>query len=154
MIIGYLLSPASQYQTQIGQLSAEMQQMREMMVLTLIDQSSAIQRLKAVGLTSELPQVDAKVYQALLNTLNRDPQVNVRLAALEALLQHAQDARVREGLVQAITQQDSPLVQIALAQAMVQLQERQAVAPLQHLLQQENLHREAKQTIETSLKML
>lgn len=154
MAIGYFLSPSDQYKTQISSLSGEVQQMREVMVLTLIDQSSAIQRLKAVSITNDLKQADATIYEALLKTLNKDPQVNVRLAALEALLQYTQDATVREGLIQAIAQQDSPLVQIALANAMVRLQEPQAVSPLQNLLKQEDLNQDARQTIENSIKIL
>lgn len=154
IMLGFWLSPAQRYESQIGQLSSEVQQMREVMVLTLLEQPSAMQRLKAVSISTDLVSVDDKIHHALLRTLNEDFQVNVRLAALEALLPYAQDSLVRQGLVQSIAQQDDPLIQIALAQAMVELQEKQAVKELEDLLDQENLNQDAKQTIERSLEVL
>jgi hypothetical protein len=78
---------------------------RQNMVLTLISQSSATDRLKAVGYTSELLQADERVIKALLFTLNHDENVNVRLVAVEALSRFAADPGVREGLVRSIAQQ-------------------------------------------------
>jgi hypothetical protein len=152
--LGFWLSPAQRYESQIVHLSSEVQQMREAMILTLLEQPSAMQRLKAVSISTDLSSATDKVHHALLRTLNEDAQVNVRLAALEALLPYAQDSLVRQGLVQSIAQQDDPLMQIALAQVMVELQEKQAVEPLENLLEQENLNQDAKQTIESSLKIL
>lgn len=152
--IGYQLSPAQQYEDRISSLSGEMEQMREAMVLTLLDQPSAVQRLKAVSISTDLSGADGKIYHALLKTLNEDTQVNVRLAALEALLRYGQDPIVRRGLVQSIPQQESPLVQIALANAMVALQETQAVDPLKNLLEQHDLNEVAKQAIEQSIQIL
>ncbi len=152
--VGFWLSPTQRYESQIGQLSSEVQQMREAMVLTLLEQPSAMQRLKAVSISTDLSSSTEKIHHALLRNLNEDPQVNVRLAALEALLPYAHDSLVRQGLVQSIAQQNDPLMQIALAQIMVELQEKQAVDPLLDLLKKENLNQDAQQTIEQSLEIL
>lgn len=154
IMVGYGLSPTQRYEAQISSLSQEIQHMRETMVLTLLDQPSATQRLKAVSISTHLSEADATIYNALLKTLNQDPHVNVRLAALQALLHYGQNPLVRQGLVQAIPQQSSPLVQIALAEAMVQLQEVQAVDKLKTLLEQDDLNEVARQTIERSIQTL
>ncbi len=154
MAAGYWLKPTQDYETQIAGLSGQVQQMRQAMVLTLLDQPSAMQRLKAVSISTDLSKADEKIYQALLKTLNQDTQVNVRLAALEALLRYGQEPLVRQGLVQSIPQQESPLVQIALADAMVALQEAQAIAPLKTLRTKEGINDTAKQAIEKSLQIL
>lgn len=148
------LGSAQQNEKQMAVLSGEVQQMREMMILTLLEQPSATQRLKAVSISTDLLQADPKVYNALLKTLNEDSHVNVRLAALEALLHYGQDPVVRQGLVQAIPGQESPQVQIALAEAMTILQEPGAVDQLKHLLKQEDLNEVARQTIERSIQIL
>lgn len=152
--VGFWLSPTQRYESQIGQLSSEVQQMREAMVLTLLEQPSAMQRLKAVSISTDLSSSTEKIHHALLRTLNEDPQVNVRLAALEALLPYASDSLVRQGLVQSIAQQNDPLIQIALAQTMVELQEKQAVEPLEDLLKKDGLNQDAQQTIKQSLEIL
>ncbi|MDQ3290521.1 MAG: HEAT repeat domain-containing protein, partial [Bacteroidota bacterium] len=129
--IGFRITPSKTYEKELSHLTGEVQNMREVMMLTLLKQSSATERLKAVNLTSDLETADAKVIRALLQTLNNDPNVNVRLATIEALYQHADNPTVREGLIAAISKQDSPLVQIALADVMLSLQEKKSVAELQ-----------------------
>jgi len=90
----------------------------------------------------------------LLQTLNHDPSVNVRLAAIEALYEHAAHPTARQGLVQSIGQQDSPLVQLALADIMVAMQEKNAVQPLRKLLAKENLNEAVKVRIKQSIQVL
>lgn len=142
-------------QQQLAALAAQVGEMRQVMLLSLINNPSATERLRAVGFTKELPDPNARVVNALLSTLNQDPNVNVRLATLEALTPLAQnDATVRLGLVHALAQQDSPLVQAALADAMVQLQERRSVPPLRRLLKQANLDHMVKSKIEQSIQTL
>lgn len=140
---------------QLAALAAQVGEMRQVMLLALIENPSATERLRAVGYTKELAGgADARVVEALLSTLDHDPNVNVRLATLEALAPLAQDPAVRLGLVHALAQQESPLVQAALADAMVQLQERRSVAPLRRLLQQANLDESVKSKIEASINTL
>jgi hypothetical protein len=138
----------------LAALTSEMQQMKKMMMLTLLEQPSATDRLKAVNLTSDMKSADNKVIQALLQTLNYDPSVNVRLAAIEALYQHADNSVAREGLVHAISKQDSPLVQLALADIMVAMQEKDSVKQLKELLQKDNLNEAVKIKVKQSIQVL
>ncbi len=139
---------------QLAALAAQVGEMRQVMLLSLIENPSATERLRAVGYTKELNGANARVVEALLSTLNHDPNVNVRLATLEALAPLAQDPTVRLGLVHALTQQESPLVQSALADAMVQLQEARSVPPLRELLKQAHLDKTVKSKIEQSIQTL
>lgn len=151
--IGYLLRPEQAYEEQLSQLSTEVQQMRELMILSMLEQSSSTERLKAVNISYELPRAEARIVEALLHTLNHDPNVNVRLAALEALRQHAAQPAVRQGLIASINEQSSPLVQVALADLMVELQEKKAVEPMQKLLD-EGAPDAVRQKIENSINVL
>jgi hypothetical protein len=152
---GYLFQARSTPDSQqIGQLASEIQQMRETMLLTMLEQPSATDRLKAVNYTDELDQVDDKVIKALLQTLNNDPNVNVRLVTVEALFKLADHPRVREGLIQSITGQESPLVQIALADVMVALQEKKSVNAFKELLKNKDIDLAVKAKIENSVNVL
>ncbi|KAA9345463.1 HEAT repeat domain-containing protein [Larkinella humicola] len=142
------------YEQQINDLGAQVQQMRQTVLLSLLENASATERLRAVEYTKDIKQVDAQVVEALLSTLNNDSNVNVRLVTLEALAQLAADPKVREGLVHSIVQQDSPLVQSALADVMVKLQEKRSLKPLRQLLRQENLNDFVKVKIEQTIKDL
>lgn len=152
--IGYLLRPTQQYEQQLSQLSTEVQQMREMMILNMLEQNSPTERLKAVNMGYDLPTADSRVIEALLKTLVADPNVNVRLAAVEALRQHASQPLVRQGLIEAIGYQDSPIVQIALADLMVELQEKGAVEPMKKLLEGQQMNENVRQKLENSIHIL
>ena len=76
------------------------------------------------------------------------------LAALEALIKFSGVPSVREGLVKSIVQQKSPLVQSALVDAMLKLQEKKSVRPLQQLLNTKDLNQSIKVKIEKSIPQL
>lgn len=151
---GYMLSNNSNGTSEIKELSAEVTQMKEMMMLNLLEKESTSDRLKAVNLTSELPDASRKVTAALLKTLNNDENVNVRLATIEALYPYAGIASVRQGLIRSISKQESPLVQVALAELMVALQEKRSVEELELLLNNEETPFEVKERIKESIKVL
>ena len=142
------------YKEQIDVLSAQVQDMNQKVMLSLLQNSSATERLRAVSYTKEIGDVDEQVVEALLSTLNNDGNVNVRLVTLEALVQLADNPKVREGLVQSIMKQDTPLVQAALADVMVKLEEKRSIKPLQKLLEQDDVDIIVKTKIKETIKAL
>jgi len=107
-------------------------------MLSMLENPTAIERMKAVGYTQELLVVNDKVIEALLTTLDTDPNENVRLVTLDALVALADNPKVRAGLVNSIIRQDSELMQVALANAMLHLQEKSSLKPLKKLLENQN----------------
>jgi len=158
LIGGYLLHQPGQsalaYNRQIDSLSSQVSQMKQVMMLSLLNDPSASERIRAVAYTDEMSNVDMKVTGALFTTLNEDPNVNVRLATLEALVKLASYPMVREGLVRSIELQDSPLMQTAIADAMVKLQEKSSVSSLRKLLDKKGLNQMVKVNIEKSIQKL
>lgn len=147
------LVPASEAK-QLEALTAQVHEMRELMMLSLLQNPSASERIRAVSYTNEIGHVNPTVAAALLATLNSDPNVNVRLTTLEALTHFARDPVVREGLIQSILQQESPLVQAALADVMLKLQEKRAVQPFKKLLQEKDLNGMVRVKIEQTITQL
>ncbi|MBO0948392.1 zf-HC2 domain-containing protein [Fibrella forsythiae] len=158
VLVGYWAqrqrTPEVAYQQRVDTLTAQVQEMREMMMLSLLENPSATERLRAVSYTKDIDDTDSQVIDALLMTLNNDPNVNVRLVTLEALADKAQDARVREGLVQSLTRQESPLVQVALADVMVKLQEKRSLKSLRQLLKQPGTNELVKTKLEKTIRQL
>ncbi len=120
-------------------LAVKDQQIQALTVLSLLDMPSANKRLMAVNLAAMTEQPNEAIFKALLTTLSEDSNTNVRLEALDALAQHTDNQAVRTGLVAAINQQKSPMVQIAIANLMLKLNETEAVKPIRDLLQQPDL---------------
>lgn len=135
-------------------LANEVTSLKEMMMISLLEKESATDRLKAVSLSEEIQGPSRKVTDALFKTLNSDASVNVRLASLEALQNYSKSPAVRERLVRAITQQDSPLVLVALADLMVKLQEKSSVKELKKIMDQKSTPNEVKQRIKESINVL
>jgi HEAT repeat protein len=71
--------------------------------------------------------------QVLINTLNFDPNTNVRLAACEALYRLRADPRVGEAFVHSLPIQTDPNVQITLIELLVALRDPRAVPSLERL---------------------
>lgn len=99
----------------VASLRAEVRSLNEMVALSLLDQPSAVDRLRGVSYGGRLGRPDRPVLAALVDTATADPNVNVRLAALDALAPVASEPPVQAALIQALPRQDSPMVQIALA---------------------------------------
>ena len=133
LFAGWWLLPSQDQKQDIKQLSSEIQSMKEMMMLTLIEQPKAQERIRAVNLASELPDADEQVINALITTLNNDVNVNVRLASLESLLKYSDRAIVRQALIDALGMQDSALMQVAIADALVQIQEKSSLNAMEEL---------------------
>jgi hypothetical protein len=150
---GYWLQKPTE-KTEVAALTQQVTELKEMMMLSLLEKESASERLKAVSLTSDMGQVSQKVTNALFQTLNNDPNVNVRLAALDALRGYAKDGKVREELVRSIGHQDSPLVQVALAELMVALQEKKSVNELEKIMKNDRTPVEVKNKIKESIEVL
>jgi HEAT repeat protein len=114
-------------------MRSEMHDLREMVSLSLMQQQSASERLKGVSWSGELERPSSAMVTALLDTLMHDPNVNVRLATIDALERFASQEEVRRGAIQAVDRQVSPLVQIALIDFMVKEHERESIGTLRRL---------------------
>ena len=151
--IGYFLKP-SQGNGDVNDLKTEISSLKEMMMLSLLEKESATERLKAVSLTEQMDAASTRVTGALIETLNNDENVNVRLAALEALKPYARDSRVREELIRSISQQESPLVQVALAELMAAFQVKSSVKELEKIMRSEKTPVDVKNRIKQSIDVL
>ncbi len=124
---------------QMAQLHSELQSMKQLVVISMLQQQSASERLQAVSYSRSwsTPQAepDPKVLSALLRTLHDDPSVDVRLAALDALTRYGGHPDVRKGLIDALEGQQSPLVQVALIDALVDIHDSSAIQQLKKLQQ-------------------
>jgi hypothetical protein len=134
--------------SQVQALSEQLREMRQMMMLSLLQNPSASERMRAASYASDSRTISPDILAALLTTLNNDPNVNVRLTTLDALTRYARNAAVREGLIQSILQQDSPLMQAALADVMLKLQEKRAVPLFKKLLEDKGLNEMVRSKIE------
>src|SRR5687767_1722043 len=120
--------------TDVAELRKEMSGMRQLVTLSLLQQQSAAERLRGVTWSYQTESSDTEVLSALLRTINSDPNVNVRLSAIDAVRNFSSSPLARRGLVQALPKQTSPLVQVALVDTLVDLKQMDAKPEIQVLL--------------------
>jgi hypothetical protein len=144
MAVGWTLrtpggTPPGGAGSELAQLREELSGMRQLVTLSLLQQQSSSERLRGVTYAYQAEKSDVEVLAALLQTVNHDPNVNVRLAAVDALATFASSPVARRGIVHAIAKQDSPLVQIALLDQVVQMRERSALPAIEKLAQESSV---------------
>jgi anti-sigma factor RsiW len=133
--IGYMARPAAPVAngTEVAQLRGEVSSMRQMVALSLMQQQSAGERLRGVSWAYRAAPQDTEVLSALLETVNNDGSVNVRMAAVDALHTFGSSPVTRTAIVQSIKKQTSPLVEIALIDLLVDLKASEMATELRKL---------------------
>jgi len=139
---------------QINELTDQLQETQETMMSTLLEKKSSTERLKAVHISQGMNDVSEQVINMLLKTLNRDPNVNVRLAAIETLSNYAEKPVVREGLIKSIQNQQAPMVLLALAELMVILEDERSIEEFQDLMNSTEVPQEIQNELNEKIKML
>jgi hypothetical protein len=123
----------------IASLRQELRETRQLATLSLLQQQSASERLQGVSYSARTERPDPEILAALMHTLKYDSSVDVRLAALDALRRYNRQPEVREGMVDSLATQNSPMVQIALIDLMVELKEARAAQQIKKLEQNPKL---------------
>ena len=134
----YWPSPATASQealraSNLADLRGELREMRQMLTLSLMKQQSATERLRGVSGSVQIDQPGNEIVGALLDTLMHDPNVNVRLACVDALRRFSGQDQVRRGTIQALGESSFPLVQIALIDYIVETKDKGAADALRRL---------------------
>ena len=131
--VGRYSAPPDPHTGEFQALRRELSSTRQLVVLSMLQQQSASERLQGVNRTYQLEQADPEVITALIRALKSDSSVDVRLAALDSLLRYGRDNNVRRGVAEALAGRQSPLVQIALINALVEMRETKAVPQIKQL---------------------
>ncbi len=128
--------------------------MRGMVAMSLLQQQSAVERLRGVNYSVQMNNPDEEVVGALVQTLRSDSSVDVRLAAAEALNKYSGKPRVRQAIAESLPMQDSPLVQLTLIDSLVAYKERRAEPAMQKLALDRDLDPTVKTRIDRALQEL
>lgn len=131
---GYSVHSSQTANAEVSQLRGEVGNMRQLVALSLLQQQSASDRLRGVSWAYRVEPSDKEVLSALLTAVNHDPNVNVRLAAVDALHPFAASPVTRDAVIQALGKQTAPIVQVALIDLLVDLKETEAAPELRKVI--------------------
>jgi len=133
---GYLIGGYQESQQSKQEIANYQKEHKKNIMLAMIDNSSPSKRIKAVNYTDELTTADTKILEALIDRLQNDNNSNVRLSAAEALSKFTDSELVKTSLIETLSIEKNPSIQIEVIQILVQIQEKRALDPMKKILEQ------------------
>ncbi|MBI5215586.1 MAG: HEAT repeat domain-containing protein [Ignavibacteriae bacterium] len=154
--VGYVMKQEPQIvqtenKTELTQLHEEVMMMNRLLTVSLLQQQSASERLKGVSLSYRSEGSDPEITAALLQALKYDPNVNVRLAALDALVRNDGEQTIKKELLESLPKQSSPLVQIEIVDWLIQVREKTSLNILNRMLNNPDVNKAVKERIELGI---
>jgi hypothetical protein len=140
LAVGVLVGSKFSANTEQDELMALRKEMEatKSLVLASLQNQSASSRINAVNVSYQMATMDDEIVDALIETMNTDDNANVRLAAVDALSEFAEEEKVRKALIDGLATQEKAVVQIALINLMVRLKENRAIEPLKKIIEDNN----------------
>jgi hypothetical protein len=152
--IGMRLSNSTSRTPELAAMHTELTNMRQLVVLSMLQQQSDSTRLQGVSWSRREEQLDPQVLSALLHTLRYDSSVDVRLAALDALSRHGRQQQVHQEVADTLQEQQSPLVQVALIDQLLEWKDPDTAKRLENLRQIPNLNPTVRQRADWAISKL
>lgn len=156
LLIGAFLLGKQQNTSTTNTIAATeiVQSQGEKQLLAMLEDDSASKRIKALYESQQFENKDTKIIQALIDRLFFDENINVRLAAAEALSKFSSLEMVRSALIKSLEAEQNPSIQIELIQILAKIQEKRAIKPMQKLLNKEEIPNYVKQQLESNIAQL
>jgi len=151
MMLGWVIRTDNGSNQEVAALKSEVNSIKDMLILTKLEQPTASERIIAASYLEEMTAPDQTVLAALINTLNTDNNSNVRMAALNALAKFRNEQVVRDALVETLTIQTDPIIQISLINILVSMQETRAVDEMHKIIDNNSTNESVKKLAEKGI---
>ncbi len=113
--VGKYSNRSNRNEVQLMELKDEINSLRTMMMVTLMNQPKASDRLKGIRMAEQLYPVNTdETITILTKTISEDENTNVRIASVNALYDFQEPLKTKEILIRLLSTQDSPMVQMEL----------------------------------------
>ncbi len=136
---------------EVAELRDEVQQMYQMVSLSLMNQDSSSDRLRGVNWSSRVTEPSGDLLYSLTSAVSADPNENVRLAAVDALASFRDQPGVLDALTRALSGESSPTVQVALIDVLIAVQETRTLEALRRFVEQSDALPPVKEHAETRM---
>lgn len=144
----------SNVMNEIASLRKEMKMTQELVILGLLKDGSASERLKGINYAAALNDPKPAVIQALINTLRDDESLNVRLSTIETLERFKTTEEVKKVLVSQLTQTNEPTEQTTLIETLVRMRVRESLPVFDKLQKDVNIDESVRALAKNSMNEL
>ncbi len=132
--IGYGVNIKSSLTDEVSSLKAQIVSLQETTISVMLQGQSSHQRIQALVMASEIPEVTDELLQKALRTLNEDQSPVVRSVALEFISLHRNADSVQSTLIASLLNQEYFSIQIELLHMIYGLNDLELNAQLEELL--------------------
>jgi flagellar motility protein MotE (MotC chaperone) len=141
---------------ELAELRKQVNKMSQLVGYSLLQQQQGPvnERLRDVLRAASTENPNEKVLDDLISALAFDPNINVRLRALEALQAHASNVVVRSGVLAALPREQNPLVQLELIDFVATAHDRDAAPVLEKMSQNEAIDESVRAAAQRALAQL
>ena len=137
----------------IEDLVEEVAVLNESLAVLQLQRTSASERLRGVGWIEDHGESNQALIDALRLVLESDENVNVRLAAIDALARFSDEPSVRRVLIQSLEQPQSPLVRIALIEKLVPLDDPASRDVFRAIIADEGSHEAVRERARSAMEL-
>ena len=140
---------------EIDNLQAELTSMKQEVLLAGLRDYSGPQKIKAVYDIESSGQASEALVDALVYTMNSDKNVNVRLAAINALSEMMdKNDNIKTEMIKSLSLQENPLLQISLIQVLTESGVKEAKDEIESISNNENTNKEVREFAKTMVKTI
>lgn len=135
--IGFLIGKSlnQHRRIELAELQNEVRALQQQASINSLVVPTASHRLKVINDFSSHPAPDEEILNALIQTLNTDHNVNVRMAAAYSLTKYKDSELVKKALINSLANQKDPMIQVTLIGILVDLNDERIKQPLQNLIE-------------------
>lgn len=136
-------------------LQVALNQTKQQVSLASLQDFTGPQKIEAVYNISQSGQTGDALIEALVNTMNTDKNVNVRLAAINALTgMIGKNQRVKNELIRSLSLQNNPLLQISLIQVLTESGVKEAKDEIESMSRSEKTDEKVKAFAKDMIKII
>lgn len=141
--------------SEVAELQAEMGNLKQEVLLAGLRDYSGPQKIDAVYNIKTSGLANENLVSALVYTMNSDKNVNVRLAAINALSEMMdKNDNVKTELTKSLSVQDNPLLQISLIQVLTESGVKEAKDEIESISNNENTNQQVKDYAKNMIKTI
>jgi HEAT repeats/Putative zinc-finger len=153
-VVFYSLVARSGQMKEIAGMKSEINSLKVNSIFAMLKNESSSYRIQAVNYAEEIDAPDENIINALVETLNNDKNVNVRMTAAFALSKFTSQRSVCDSLVSSLQRQEDPILQVTLINILVGIGEKNAIKPIERIISDDNTLDEVRSLAERGVKML
>jgi len=153
-VVFYSLVAGSGQMKEIAGMKSEINSLKVNSIFAMLKNESSSYRIQAVNYAEEIDAPDENIINALVETLNNDKNINVRMTAAFALSKFTSQRSVCDSLVSSLQRQDDPILQVTLINILVGIGEKNAIKPIERIISDDNTLDEVRSVAEKGVKML